>query len=134
MLIRFASGSIVACILTAVASLMTLIFVGPNPQRFAAILAIWCVVPCIWGLWAMLSPSRWVPRRFPIWGTILGTLAGLMAIFALNLPTRIWGIVLPNTTRVLIVLLAGFFYYLLWFIVGIVYKRLLGLASASSRV
>lgn len=133
MLIRFASGSLVACIATAVASLFTLIFFGLNPQRFALILAIWCAIPCVWGLWAMLSPSGWVPRRLPIWGTILGILAGLMAVFVLNLPTRILGVVLPNAARVLIVLLAGLFYYVLWSIVSIVYKRLFGLSSESSR-
>lgn len=61
MLLRFASGSLVACIATAIASLLTLMFFGVNPQRFASILAIWCAVPCVWGLWAMLSPSDWVP-------------------------------------------------------------------------
>lgn len=133
MLIRFASGSLVACIAIAIASLSTLVFFGLNPQRFALILAIWCSVPCVWGLWAMLSPSGWVPRRLPIWGTILGIFAGLMAIFVLNLPSRILGVVLPNTTGVFLVLLAGLFYYALWIIVSIVYKRLNGSNSASSR-
>jgi len=133
MLLRFASGSLVACIATAIASLVTLVFFGLNPQRFALILAIWCAVPCVWGLWAMLSPSRWVPRRLPIWGTILGIIAGLMAVFALNLPSRVLGMVLPNATRVLVVLLAGLFYYVLWIIVSIVYKHLFVSSSASPR-
>jgi len=133
MLVRFASGSLVACIATAMASLGTLIFFGPNPQRFALILAIWCSVPCLWGLWAMISPTAWVPRRLPIWGAILGIFAGLMAVFILNLPFRILGVALPNTTRVLIVLGAGLFYYVLWILVSIVYRRLKASTSAPSR-
>jgi hypothetical protein len=57
----------------------------------------------------------------------------LMAIFVFNLPSRILGVVLPNTTRVFLVLLAGGFYYALWIIVSVVYKRLFGSSSASSR-
>lgn len=130
MLIRFASASIVACIATAIASLAMLLLFDFNPQRFALILAIWCAVPCIWGLWAMLSPKAWLPQRLPIWGTILGIVAGVMAIFALNLPSRILEVGLSNTTRILIVLLAGLFYYVLWMIVSVVYKRLSGPRSA----
>ena len=133
MLIRFASGSLVACIATAIASLATLIFFGLNPQRFALILAIWCAVPCVWGLWAMLSPSDWVPRRLPIWGMILGIVAGLMAIFVLNVPSRVLGVMLPNPTGALVVLSAGVFYYVLWMIVGIVYKHLFGSSATSSK-
>ncbi|HTS09811.1 MAG TPA: hypothetical protein VMP68_29870 [Candidatus Eisenbacteria bacterium] len=133
MLIRFASGSLVACIVTAIASLATLIFFGLNPQRFALILAIWCAVPCLWGLWAMLSPSDWVPRRLPIWGMILGIVAGVMATFVLNLPSRILGVILPNPTRALVVLLAGVFYYVLWIVVSIVYKHLFGSNNRLSR-
>ncbi|HTS38354.1 MAG TPA: hypothetical protein VMH04_21950 [Candidatus Solibacter sp.] len=133
MLIRFASGSVVACIATAIASLVMLIFFGLNPQRFALILAIWCAVPCVWGLWAMLSPREWVPRRLPIWGMILGIVAGLMATFVLNVPWRVLGVMLPNPSKVLVVLLAGVFYYGLWVIVSIVYKHLFGGGSASLR-
>ena len=134
MLIRFASGSLVACVGTAMASLVTLIFFGLNPQRFALILAIWCLVPCIWGLWAVLSPSDWVPGRLPIWGTILGVCAGALAIFVFNLPSRILGVTLLNPTKVFLVLLAGLFYYVLWMIVSIAYKRLCGSSAGLSRV
>lgn len=133
MLIRFAAGSFVACIATALASVGTLVFSGLNPQRFALILAIWCFVPCVWGLWAMLSPTGWIPRRLPIWGTILGVFAGLMAVFVLNLPFHILGVALPITTRVFIVPVAALFYYLLWILVRIVYKSLSGPSSAPSR-
>jgi len=132
MLIRFAAGSLVACIATAIASAGMLIFFGLNPQRFALILAIWCLVPCVWGLWAMLSPAGWVPRRLPMWGTILGIFAGLMAIFVVNLPYRVLGVALPTIPRAFSVLVAALFYYLLWTMVRMVYKSLSGSSSAAS--
>lgn len=133
MLIRFAAGSLVACIATAIASVGMLIFFGLNPRRFALILAIWCLVPCIWGLWAMLSPSRWVPRRLPLWGTILGVLAGSMAICVVNLPYRVLGVALPAIARAFSVVVAALFYYLLWTMVRMVYKSLSGSSSAASK-
>ncbi len=51
----------------------------------------WCFVPVVWGLWAMLAPSQWVPNRLPAWGAILGVVAGIMAGPVLNLPLRILG-------------------------------------------
>ena len=133
MLRQFAAGSFVACIATAMASAGILIFSGLSPQRFALILAIWCLVPCVWGLWAMLSPTGWLPQRLPIWGTILGIVAGLMAIFVLNLPSRVLGVALPTTVKAFIVLVVALLYYLLWTMVRIVYKSLSGSHSAPSR-
>lgn len=132
MLRRFAAGSVVACIVTAIASAGALTFAGVNPERLALILAIWCLVPCVWGTWAMLSPLSWVPRRLPIWGTILGIVAGLMAMFVLNIPYRILGVVVPATAGALGVLVAALIYYLLWTMVEIVYNRLSGSSSAPS--
>lgn len=133
MLIRFAAGSFVACIATAIASAGMLIFFGLNPQRFALILAIWCVVPCAWGLWAMLSSAEWVPRRLPVWGMILGIVAGLMAVFVIDLPYRVLGVNLPIATRVFTVLAAALLYHLLWMVVRIVYNGLSGVSSVQSR-
>ena len=48
-----------------------------------------------------------------------------MALFVFNMPSRVLGVILPNPTRALVVLLAGVFYYVLWIVVSIVYKRLL---------
>ena len=127
MLIRFAAGSLVACIATAIASAGMLIFVGLNPQRFALILAIWCLVPCIWGLWAMLSPAGGFHDACHCgWGTILGVLAGSMAIFVVNLPHRVLGVALPTIARAFSVLVAALLYYLLWTMVRMAYKSLSG--------
>jgi protein-S-isoprenylcysteine O-methyltransferase Ste14 len=78
----------------------------------------------------MLSPTGWVPRRLPIWGALLGILAALMAVFALNLPSRVLGVALPTTARALTVLVAALLYYLLWIVVRIVYKSLSASSSA----
>ena len=132
MLRRFAAGSVVACIATAIASAVVLMISGLNPQRFSLILAIWCIAPCVWGLWAMLSPSKWVPQRLPIWGTLLGIFAGLMAVFVLNIPYRTLGAALPTTTGAFGVVVAALFYYLLWTMVRIVYTSLSGSSSRPS--
>jgi hypothetical protein len=78
----------------------------------------------------MLSPARWVPQRLPIWGTILGIVAGMMAVFVLNMPSGILGVALSTTARAFAVLVAALFYYLLWTMVRIVYKSLSGSSSA----
>jgi hypothetical protein len=132
MLIRFSAGSFVASIAIAIASAGMLIFSRLNPQRFALILAIWCLVPCLWGLWAMLSPAGWVPRRLPIWGTILGTLAALLAVFVFDLPYRVLGIALAPVARAFSIPMGALFYYLLWTMVRIVYKNLSASAPSSN--
>ena len=81
----------------------------------------------------MLAPSKCVPQRFPIWGAVLGLFAGLMALFVLNLPFRIFGVALPVTTRAFGVLVAALFYYLLWIIVKIVYEKLAGSSAQPGR-
>lgn len=132
MLRRFAAGSVVACIATAIASVVVLMISGLAPQRLALILAFWCMVPCVWGLWAMLAPSTWVPQRLPIWGMLLGIFGGLMAVFVVNIPYRILGVALSTTTGVFGVVVAAVFYYLLWTVVRIVYAGLPGSSSVPS--
>ncbi len=126
MLRRFAAGSVVASVAIAMATAVALLILGLNPERLSLILALWCTVPCVWGLWAMLAPSKCVPQHLPVWGSILGLIAGLMAMFVLNLPFRIFGVALSVTTRAFGVLVAALLYYLLWIIVKIVYEKLAG--------
>ena len=133
MLRRFAAGSVVACVAIAIASAVVLMTSGLNFQRLSLALAIWCVVPCGWGVWAMLSPASWVPQRLPMWGTILGIVAGVLAIFVVKMPYRVLGVVLPATAGALGVLVAGVFYYVLWTMVRMVYKGLGGSSSPASR-
>jgi len=124
MLRRFAAGSLVACIAIAVATLAVLAVFQQSTQRVSLILAAWCIVPCVWGLWAMLTPLSWVPQRLPIWGAGLGAVAGVMALFVLNLPWRVFEASLPVAARAVGVIVAAAFYYAMWMIVETVYMRL----------
>ena len=128
MLRRFAAGAVVASITLAIATALVLMIPSVRLQQLSPLLALWCVAPCVWGLWAMLAPSGWVPERLPIWGTMLGIFAGLMAIFVLNVPSRILGVSVPATLRASLVLIIALFYYLLWTVVGVVYRKLPGVS------
>jgi protein-S-isoprenylcysteine O-methyltransferase Ste14 len=80
----------------------------------------------------MLTPSGWVPERLPLWGTVLGVVAGLLAAFVLDLPSRIVGSAVPTTIRVVGVLVLMFFYYILWTFVRTALKRLSGSSAELS--
>ncbi len=127
MLQRFAAGSAIASMGIALAALVVLLTPGLGPQRFYPLISLWCLVPTMWGLWAMLAPKAWVPHRFPIWGAILGLALGLLAMFVLNLPSLVFGESFPAWRRGLLVLLIVAFYYPLWMLVRVVYRRLAGL-------
>ncbi len=129
MLRRFAAASAVACIALAVASSVILVISGLSPQRFALLLAMWCIAPSVWGLWAMLAPSKWTPERLPVWGAMLGVVAGLMAAFVLDLPSRIAGFHVAVTARFLGLVVLTVFYFILWTFVRTVFKRLTALGS-----
>ena len=129
MLRRFAAASAVACIVLAVASSVVLVISGLSPQRFALLLAMWCIAPSVWGLWAMLAPSKWTPERLPVWGAMLGFVAGLMAAFGLDLPSRIAGFHVAVAARFLGLVVLTLFYFILWTFVRTVFKRLTALGS-----
>ncbi len=128
MLQRFAAGSAISSMGIAVAALVVLL--TPDPKRSYALTILWCLIPTVWGLWAMLAPKAWIPQRFPLWGAILGLALGLLAMFVLNLPTLVFGGAFPAWRRGLAVLLVVAFYYLLWMLVRVVYRRLAGLPSS----
>ena len=121
---RFAAASAVASVAIGIAGLaVSLLPIGSAP-RFYVVLRIWCLAPLIWGLWAMVTPKSWVPQRLPLWGAILGLIAGLFAVLVLNLPLRIVGVDLSVPLRGLAVLIAVAFYYLLWMLVRVAYRSL----------
>lgn len=124
MLQRFASASAVASVVIAAAA--GILRVPPVPDLETRYLAtsLWCMVPLVWGLWAMLMPASWLPQRLPLWGAILGLIAGLLGVFVLNLPARISGVPMPAWTKALAVLLAIGLYYLLWLLVRRAYRAL----------
>ncbi|MGZ4816720.1 MAG: hypothetical protein ACXVZV_14995 [Terriglobales bacterium] len=94
-----------------------------NPYLLAV---LWCTLPVVWGVWAVLTPRTWMPQRLPWWGAILGLMAGVMGAFILDVPRRVVGIELGVAWRVLGVVVAMVGYYLLWMLVRVVYRALRG--------
>lgn len=128
MLQRFVAGTAIASIAVAVGALVLLLL--PN-VRLSPVTTIWCFVPLVWGVWAMCAPSQWVPTRLPIWGAILGLIAGLFAAFVLNIALRVVGAVLSVSMRGFAVIVAVVFYYILWTFVRSMYISLAAERPAS---
>lgn len=121
MLQRFAAACIVASGVVAVGAVVSLL-----PPRWPAddalvLTTAWCFVPAVWGVWAMLAPAGWVPRRLPLWGAILGVVAGIIAGPVLDLPQRLVGL---RDMRWIAVLVGPILYYVLWLLVPGVYRSL----------
>ncbi len=128
---RFVSGSAIAAMGIAFATLVLLLVQGLAEQRFYVLTVVWCFVPLAWGLWAMLAPSGWVPQRLPIWGAILGLIAGLLIFLVLNLPWRILEVTVPAILRGVGVLIMVVIYYFLWMLVRLAFRALGTPASAA---
>ena len=124
MLQRFAAGSTIASVAIALAVLVVLMTPTLSLQRVYPLTFVWCLVPLMWGLWALIVPKAWVPQRLPLWGAILGLIAGLFAMFVLNLPSRFAGQPVPSLLRGAGVLFAVVLYYLLWMLVRVAYRSL----------
>jgi len=121
---RFVSGSAIASIAIAFAVLVLLLVHGLAAQRFFLLTAMWCFAPLVWGLWAMIAPSSWLPQRLPLWGAILGLLAGVSAFVVLNLPLRVLGVTAPVILRGVGVVVIVVFYYFLWMLVRMAFRSL----------
>lgn len=76
------------------------------------------------GIWALLLPAVWASQRLPLRGAILGLIAGALAAFVLNLPSRILGITVPATFRGVGVLVMTVLYHLLWMLVRVTCQSL----------
>jgi hypothetical protein len=129
MFFRFASGSAIACIVIAIAALVVMLTPGLF-ARVQPVAIIWCFVPLAWGIWAVLAPGSWVPRRLPHWGAVLGLIAGLLGALVLNLPARVLGLTLAVPWRTVAVLVMTAVYYFLWMLVRRAY---LSLTNPSAR-
>jgi hypothetical protein len=121
MMQRFASASAVAAVVIGLASGAFSMLSTPDPGGRYVLTSVWCAVPLVWGLWAMLTPAGWMPDRLPAWGAVLGGLAGVMVFLVLRLPQRFAGVPLPEWAAWAAVPLAVAVYYLLWTAVGRAY-------------
>lgn len=131
MLIRFAAAAAVASVVIAFASLSLLLISFPShPAGPYLITTAWCFLPVIWGVWAMVTPRAWPLERLPMWGAILGLLAGTMAAFVLDLPARFAGANLALWQRILVLPVAMVIYYLLWILVRRACENLSGRSVA----
>jgi len=124
MLKRFVAATAIAAVGIACGTLAILLLPTVPVQRSYPLPLFWCFAPLAWGIWAMLAPSSWVPRKLPIWGAILGLIAGTLAAFVLNLPARILGQTVPAALRGVGVAAIVAFYYGLWMLVRAVYRAL----------
>ncbi len=131
MLQRFAAATCVASSAVALATLIALLGAALKPVNLYPLLSLWCLVPAVWGLWAMLAPKAWVPQRLPLWGAILGLLVGTLAMFVLNLPAQMFGLAASAWRRGLAVLILVALYYLLWLVVRIAFGALTGTPRAT---
>lgn len=130
---RFAASTAVASSAIATAALIVCLAPGLNFQRIYPLPILWCMAPAAWGIWALLIPSSWMPKRLPLWGAILGLMAGSLAAFVLNLPSRFFGQAVPLPLRGVAVLVMVLFYYLLWMLVRAACRSLAGATSSSHR-
>ncbi|MBI3645253.1 MAG: hypothetical protein HY233_04745 [Acidobacteriales bacterium] len=117
---RFAAACAVASVVIAAGAIVSLLLRLPV-EGARMLTTAWCFVPVAWGLWAMVAPSRWVSNRLPVWGAILGVVAGIVAGPLLNLPSRVGG---PSGARWLALVAGPVLYYVLWLLVGVAYRSL----------
>ena len=121
---RFASASAIpACVIPVALLAIILTRTLTVPKAFP-LTTLWCFAPLVWGFWAAIAPSSWVPQRLPIWGAILGLIAGTLAAFVLDMPSRILRQTVPAAFRGVGVAAMVVFYYLLWMLVRAVYRAL----------
>lgn len=68
-----------------------------------------------------MAPTGWVPRRLPLWGAILGVVAGAVAGPMLDLPLRLAGL---RGMRSITLIVGPVLYYAFWLLVPVAYRSL----------
>ena len=121
---RFVCGSAMGALVIGLAALALAAF-GPAFSRAWPLTAVWCFVPLVWGIWAMLTPRVWFPERLPYWGAILGLVAGTMCAFVLNLGPRVFGLTPSFGVRLTEVATMTVVYYFLWMLVRATHRNLM---------
>ncbi len=124
MLQRFVAATAIASLAIALGACALLVIPTLPLQKTYPLTILWCLAPLAWGVWSLLAPAAWVPRLLPLWGAILGVIAGSLATFVLNLPSRVFGATIPVPLRGIAVIVMVVFYYLLWMLVRITYRLL----------
>ena len=124
MLQRFVAGSAIASVAIALGALALILMPALPLPRTYPVVVVWCFVPLAWGVWALIAPTAWVPKRLPLWGAILGLIAGSLGAFVLNLPSRILGLTVSIAVRDIAVVVMVVFYYLLWMLVRVTFRSL----------
>jgi hypothetical protein len=127
---RFAAATAVASIVIALAVAVLGLMPGATLSRIYPITMVWCLVPLVWGVWALLVPPAWLPQRLPLWGAILGLVAGSLGAFVLNMPSRLLGVQVALPARAVGFAVMVAFYYLLWMLVRVAYRNLTRSPSA----
>jgi len=121
---RFAAASAVASLAIAVGVALVALTPFFKLQDIYPLPILWCFVPAVWGIWALIAPAAWVPERLALWGAVLGLIAASLAAFVLNLPFRVLGVVISLPGRGVAVVVMTVLYYLLWLLVRRVYRHL----------
>ena len=121
---RFAAASMVVSCLLALGGSSLIIIRLLTGQRFYQIAPLWCLLPFIWGLWAVLTPRSWFPQRLPAWGAVLGAIVSVVGAFVIDVPLRMFGLSIPGALKLLAVVFAALIYYVLWMIVSRIYDAL----------
>ena len=127
---RFAAATAVASIVIALAAVVLSLLTGVTFSRIYPITMVWCLVPLVWGVWALLIPSTWLPQRLPLWGAILGLVAGSLGAFVLNMPSRLLGVQVALPARAVGFAVMVALYYVLWMLVRVAYRNLTRSPSA----
>ena len=124
MLRRFAAASLIPSCLIAIGGVALIAFRLLANQRYYQMAVLWCLVPVVWGLWAMVMPKTWFPQKLFAWGAILGVVAYVMGALVINVPLRVAGIVLPMWAKIAGFVIAPVVYGGLWMLIGPVYRAL----------
>ncbi len=124
MLQRFVAAAAVAAVAIALGASALILIPALPLQKTYPLTILWCFAPLAWGVWALIAPAAWVPKRLPLWGALLGLIAGSLAALVLNLPSRIFALAIPFPLRGVAVLVMVVFYYLLWMLVRVTYRSL----------
>lgn len=126
---RFAAGAAVASAAIALATIVVLLTPRLTFERVYPLTILWCFAPFVWGLWALLTPSAWMPKHLPLWGAILGVIGGSLGAFVLNLPARFLGVPVSLKLRGAAVFILALFYYVVWMLVRAAYQSLVATVS-----